>query len=272
MTANATSYPGADAAEPPVRVERAYHVTTLTLNRPAQFNALSDGLLDALRGALASVAADGDVRCVVLAGSGRAFCAGHDLKEMRDANGGEDHFRALFAHCSEVMRAIRALPVPVVAKVHGVATAAGCQLVAACDLAVAAKSARFAVSGIDVGLFCATPAVALSRNVPAKAAFDMLFTGRFIPAEQALAFGLVNAVVEDHGLDGAVADYAREICRKSPAAVRLGKEMFYAQAAMGLDEAYRYAGETMARNMTFDDAREGIAAFVAKRPTVGRPG
>lgn len=239
-------------------------IVTLTLNRPAQYNALSERLLAALQAELDALATEASVRCVVIAGVGRAFCAGHDLKEMR-AQTDEPYFRDLFARCSRVMQAIRALPVPVIAQVHGVATAAGCQLVAACDLAVAARSARFAVSGINVGLFCSTPAVALSRNIPAKAAFDMLVTGRFIDAEQARAYGLVNAVAEDEGLDAAVAAYTAEICAKSPDAIRTGKRMFYAQAEMSLADAYRFAGETMACNIMHPDAKSGIDAFLSRR-------
>lgn len=258
------THPKAKASDSLVLTDEAKGVTTLTLNRPAQFNALSEELLAALQAALQALAEDKAVRCVVLAGAGRAFCAGHDLKQMR-ANADEAYFRALFARCSTVMQSIRAVPVPVIAQVQGIATAAGCQLVAACDLAVATKSARFAVSGINVGLFCSTPAVALSRNIPSKAAFDMLFTGRFITAERAMNYGLINAVAEDDQLQATVQDYAAQICAKSAAAVRLGKQMFYSQGAMSLNEAYRYAGDAMARNMMLDDAHDGIDAFIAKR-------
>ncbi|WP_307437128.1 enoyl-CoA hydratase [Labrys monachus] len=262
----ARSDPGAETSERPVLVDSADGITRLTLNRPAQFNALSEEMLAALKTALDDIAADGAVRCVVLAGAGKAFCAGHDLRQMM-AHDGKAYFKALFEQCSTVMQAIRALPVPVIAQVQGVATAAGCQLVAACDLAVAASSARLAVSGINLGLFCSTPAVALSRNVAPKAAFDMLFTGRFITAARALELGLVNAVAEDDGLEAAVRDYTSAIAAKSAAAVRLGKQMFYAQRAMPLDEAYRFAGEVMADNMMLADAQEGIGAFLNK----GRP-
>jgi enoyl-CoA hydratase/carnithine racemase len=242
-------------------------VVTLTLNRPAQFNALSETLLAALQAALDDIAADARVRCVVLAAAGKAFCAGHDLKEMR-ANPRQDHYEALFAACSRVMQSIVGLPVPVIARVHGMATAAGCQLVATCDLAVAAESASFAVSGINVGLFCSTPAVALSRNIAPKHAFDMLMTGRFVPAREALAYGLVNRAVPDAELDAALAELVAEICAKSPVAVRTGKAMFARQLAMRLDEAYAYAGSVMACNMMSDDAAEGIDAFIAKRKPV----
>ncbi|HEX2725713.1 MAG TPA: enoyl-CoA hydratase [Beijerinckiaceae bacterium] len=242
-------------------------VVTLTLNRPAQFNALSEAMLAALQAALDDVAADAHVRCVVLAAAGRAFCAGHDLKEMR-ASPRQDYYEDLFATCSRVMQSIVGLPVPVIARVHGMATAAGCQLVATCDLAVAAESATFAVSGINVGLFCATPAVALSRNVAPKHAFDMLVTGRFISAAEALSYGLVNRAVPDAALDATVAALTADICAKSPVAVRTGKAMFARQRAMSLADAYAYAGNVMACNMMAEDAAEGIDAFIAKRKPV----
>lgn len=239
-------------------------VVTLRLNRPEQFNALSEVLLGELRAAFDSIAGDMSVRCVVLSGAGKAFCAGHDLREMH----GEpklDHYRALFARCSHVMQAVQELPVPVIARVHGIATAAGCQLVAACDLAIASESARFAVSGINIGLFCSTPAVALSRNISTKRAFDMLMTGRFIDAATAVDWGLVNEAVPDAELDDAVARKAATIVSKSPAAVRHGKSMFYRQRRMALADAYSYAGDIMARNMMEEDVEEGIVAFVEKR-------
>jgi enoyl-CoA hydratase/carnithine racemase len=239
-------------------------VVTLTLNRPAQFNLLSEAMLAALQGALDDIAADEDVRCVVIGATGRAFCAGHDLKQMR-SHADQAYHEELFATCSCVMQSIVRLPVPVVAKVHGIATAAGCQLVATCDLAVAAESATFAVSGINVGLFCSTPAVALSRNVPPKHAFDMLITGRFITAADALSNGLVSRVVPDRDLDDAVAALTREICSKSPVAVRTGKAMFARQRGMSLEDAYAYAGGVMAQNMMAQDVAEGIDAFMAKR-------
>jgi enoyl-CoA hydratase/carnithine racemase len=246
-----------------LREDRA-GVVTLTLNRPAQFNALSEEMLAGLQTALDDIAADESVRCVVLAGAGRAFCAGHDLKQMR-ANPRQDYYEALFARCSRVMQGVVNLPVPVIARVHGMATAAGCQLVASCDLAVAAESATFAVSGINVGLFCSTPAVALSRNVAPKHAFDMLVTGRFIPAAEALSFGLVSRMAPDAELDAAVAALTAEICAKSPVAIRTGKAMFSRQRSMGLEEAYAYAGSVMACNMMAEDAAEGIDAFIGKR-------
>lgn len=242
-------------------------VVTLTLNRPAQFNALSEEMLAALLGALDDLKDDEEVRCIVLAASGRAFCAGHDLKLMR-ANPRQDYYEALFAQCSQVMQGIVNLPVPVIARVHGMATAAGCQLVASCDLAVSAESATFAVSGINVGLFCSTPAVALSRNVSPKHAFDMLVTGRFISSAEALAFGLVNRVAPDAELDQAVAALTADICAKSPVAIRMGKAMFGRQRSMSLEEAYAFAGGVMACNMMAEDAAEGIDAFIEKRKPV----
>jgi enoyl-CoA hydratase/carnithine racemase len=242
-------------------------VVTLTLNRPARFNALSEEMLSALQEALDDLKQDEAVRCVVIAASGKAFCAGHDLKQMR-ANPRQDYYDALFAQCSRVMQAIVNLPVPVIARVHGMATAAGCQLVASCDLAVAAESATFAVSGINVGLFCSTPAVALSRNVSSKHAFDMLVTGRFISSAEALSFGLVSRVAPDTDLDEAVAALTASICAKSPVAIRTGKAMFGRQRSMSLEEAYSYAGNVMACNMMAEDAAEGIDAFIEKRKPV----
>ncbi|QKI73087.1 enoyl-CoA hydratase [Achromobacter xylosoxidans] len=239
-------------------------VATLRLNRPAQFNALSEGLLDALRAAIDALARAPDLRCVVLESAGRAFCAGHDLREMR-SQPSFDYYLALFRKCSGVMQGLQALPVPVIAKVRGVATAAGCQLVASCDLAVAEDTARFAVSGINAGLFCSTPAVALSRNIAAKRAFEMLVTARFIDAEQARDWGLLNDVAPAQELDARVQALVDVIVAKSPAAIRYGKRMFYAQRQMPQAEAYEYAAEVMARNMMEEDAGEGIDAFLQKR-------
>ena len=252
------------AGEPILLHKRDGGIVTLTLNRPGQSNALSEELLSALQAELDRLAQDAELRCLVLAASGKAFSAGHDLKQMR-RHPDQDYYRDLFGRCGKMMQSIRALPVPVIAQVQGIATAAGCQLVATCDLAVAAKSARFAVSGINVGLFCSTPAVALTRNVPPKAAFDMLMTGRFIDADTALRQGLVNAVVPDEHLDEAVVSYAAEIAAKSSAAVRLGKRLFYEQGALSLAEAYRIAGDTMACNMMDPDAIAGIDAFIGKK-------
>ncbi|HTT39660.1 MAG TPA: enoyl-CoA hydratase [Burkholderiales bacterium] len=239
-------------------------VATLTLNRPKQYNALSEELLGELQSALEAIGKDESVRVVVLAGSGTAFCAGHDLKQMR-ANPRKDYYQKLFAQCSSVMTAIVRIPQPVIARVHGIATAAGCQLVAQCDLAVASDSARFAVSGINVGLFCSTPSVPLSRNVSRKQAMEMLLTGDFIDAHTAVQRGLVNRAVPAAELDAAVSDLTQKILAKSMVAVSTGKRMFYKQLEMGLDAAYQYAAETMACNMMADDAGEGIDAFAQKR-------
>ncbi|HTV52975.1 MAG TPA: enoyl-CoA hydratase [Steroidobacteraceae bacterium] len=239
-------------------------VAHLELNRPQQLNALSEGMLAALQRQIELIATQPEVRCVVLGGAGRAFCAGHDLAEMQ-AHRKLEYYRSLFETCSRFMQAIRALPVPVIARVHGIATAAGCQLVGACDLAIAADTSRFAVSGINVGLFCSTPSVALSRNVSTKRAFDMLVTGRFIDARTALEWGLINEVVPEAELDAAIERKTAEIAAKSPAAVRYGKAMFYRQQTLPLDDAYRFAGDVMARNMMENDAAEGVSAFLAKR-------
>lgn len=253
-----------DNPAPLVLRDNAGGLVTLRLNRPLQFNALSEAMLAALHAELDIIAGQPEVRCVVLAAEGKAFCAGHDLREMQ-ATRNLDYYKRLFAQCSRVMRWIQELPVPVIARVHGIATAAGCQLVASCDLAVAGESARFAVSGINVGLFCATPSVALSRNVSNKRAFEMLVTGRFIDAATAADWGLINTAVPDEALDEQVALLAQSIMDKSPAAVRHGKAMFYRQRQMALAEAYAYAGEVMAKNMMEEDANEGVAAFLEKR-------
>ncbi len=255
-----------EAGEQPVLLRaQADGIATLTLNRPKQYNALSEALLDALLAALEEIARDESLRVVVLAGAGPAFCAGHDLKEMR-SRPDQDYYRALFAKCGRMMQALTRLPQPVIARVHGIATAAGCQLVAACDLAVASTAARFATSGINVGLFCSTPAVALTRNVNRKQSFEMLMTGEFVSAEEAVARGLVNQAVEPDSLDDAVRSLAGKIIAKSPVAVRTGKTMFYRQIELGLAAAYDYAGEVMACNMMAEDVAEGIDAFAAKRP------
>ena len=239
-------------------------VATLTINRPKQYNALSQAMLGALQAALDAVAADQTVRVVVIAGSGPAFCAGHDLKEMRAHTDPAFH-QALFAQCGRVMLTINRLPQPVIARVHGIATAAGCQLVAACDLAVASDNARFAVSGINVGLFCSTHGVALSRNLGRKQALEMLLTGEFIDAETAQRHGLINRVVPLDRLDAEIGRVADAICNKSPLAIRTGKDLFYRQLGLPLEEAYARASEAMACNMNSEDAREGIDAFIAKR-------
>jgi len=240
-------------------------VLHLTMNRPDAFNALSEGLLDALGSALAQAGADDGLRAVVLAGAGRAFCAGHDLKEMRAAPS-LAYYERLFAQCTDVMLAIQRLPVPVIARVHGVATAAGCQLVAMCDLAVAAEGARFAVSGVNVGLFCSTPGVALGRNVPRKAAFEMLVTGDFIDAATARERGLVNRVVAADRLDAEIDALLASILGKPRVAIALGKALFYRQLEAGIVDAYADAGRTMACNMMEPDTLEGVQAFIDKRP------
>lgn len=238
---------------------------TLTLNRPQAYNALSESLLEALQRELDTIAADDSVRVVVLAAAGKAFCAGHDLREMR-SNPSLDYYRALFAQCTRVMLGIRGLPVPVIARVQGIATAAGCQLVAQCDLAVASSNARFAVSGVNLGLFCSTPGVPLSRNLSRKQAFEMLMTGEFIDARAALSRGLVNRVVEPEELEAETAKLAASIMAKPKVAVRMGKELFYRQVELGIEAAYEAAGETMACNMMEEAALEGVQAFIEKRP------
>ena len=248
-----------------LRSQDARGVLTLTLNRPQAFNALNAALLSALQNALDEAAKDESLRAVVLAAAGKAFCAGHDLKEMRAAPA-IGYYEGLFAECSGVMMAIQRLPVPVIARVQGMATAAGCQLVAQCDLAVAARDARFAVSGVNLGLFCSTPAVALSRNVSRKAAFEMLVTGEFISADQALRQGLVNRVADAAALDAEVEALVQHIVAKPRVAVAMGKALFYRQLEVGLQPAYEDAARTMACNMMEDSALEGVQAFIDKRP------
>jgi enoyl-CoA hydratase/carnithine racemase len=242
-------------------------IATLTLNRPRQYNALSEELLTELQAALDAIARDTSVRVVVIAANGPAFCAGHDLKQMR-ATANKAYYDKLFAQCGAMMTALTRLPQPVIARVHGIATAAGCQLVAQCDLAVASDPAKFAVSGINVGLFCSTPSVPLGRNMTRKQALEMLLTGDFIDAASACQRGLINAVVAPDKLDDAVNRLAQSIIAKSPVAVSTGKRMFYKQLEMGLDDAYRYAAEVMACNMMAADAGEGIDAFMQKRRPV----
>jgi enoyl-CoA hydratase/carnithine racemase len=240
-------------------------VVTLTLNRPAAFNALSVGMMTALQEALDALARDEGVRVLVLAAAGKAFCAGHDLKEMRAAPA-LDYYQTLFKQCARLMLTLQQLPVPVIARVQGIATAAGCQLVATCDLAVASSSARFAVSGVNLGLFCATPGVALSRNLPRKAAFEMLVTGEFISAEQALRDGLVNRLADPEGLDAEVERLVASIVAKPRVAVAMGKALFYRQIEAGVAAAYTDAAQTMACNMMDPSALEGVQAFIDKRP------
>lgn len=239
-------------------------VVTLTLNRPHAFNALSEALLSALQEALDGVAADEAARVVVIRAAGRAFCAGHDLREMR-ADPSLEYYEALFGQCSRMMMSIQRLAVPVIAEVQGIATAAGCQLVAMCDLAVAASDARFAVSGVNFGLFCSTPGVALSRNVPRKAAFEMLVTGEFISAVQAQEKGLINRVAEPAELDAEVERLVASIIAKPRQAVAMGKALFYRQIETDIGSAYEDATRTIAANMMEDCALEGVQAFLEKR-------
>ena len=239
-------------------------MVTLTLNRPASFNSLGSDMLNALKARFEALQDDESVRAVVIAASGKAFCAGHDLREMR-AEPSLAYYEELFSRCAGVMLAIQRLPVPVIARVQGIATAAGCQLVATCDLAVAASTARFAVSGVNLGLFCATPSVALSRNVGRKAAFEMLVTGDFISADEARAKGLVNRVVAPDDLDAEVEKLAASIVAKPRVAIALGKQLFYRQLELGTERAYDDAGRTMACNMMDDSALEGVQAFIDKR-------
>ena len=251
--------------EPYVLNERnARGVITLTLNRPQQFNALSEEMMGALQAELDAVACDDAARVVVIAARGKAFCPGHDLKQMK-ANPSVDYYRALFAQCAKLMLTIQRMPQPVIARVHGIATAAGCQLVAMCDLAVAASDARFAVSGINVGLFCSTPGVALSRNVGRKEAFEMLVTGDFIDAATAQARGLVNRVVPADQLDAEVEKLVASIVAKPGRAIAMGKDLFYRQLEAGIEAAYQMAGQTMACNMIDEAAQEGVQAFMEKR-------
>ena len=239
-------------------------VVTLTLNRPHAFNALSETMLAALQREFDAIAKDEALRVVVLAAAGKAFCAGHDLKEMR-AKPSLDYYERLFSQCSEMMLGIQRLPAPVIARVQGVATAAGCQLVAMCDLAVAASTAKFAVSGVNLGLFCSAPGVALSRNVLRKAAFEMLVTGEFISAEDAKVRGLINRVVEPEQLDAEVEKLVALIIAKPRIAVAIGKEFFYRQNELGIAAAYEAAAQTMACNMMDEAALEGVQAFIDKR-------
>ena len=253
------------ADEPVVlRSQDARGVVTLTLNRPQAFNALSEAMLGALQREFKALVDDELVRVVILAAEGKAFCAGHDLKEMR-ATPSLDYYQRLFSQCSQLMLTVQRLPAPVIARVQGLATAAGCQLVAMCDLAVASSTARFAVSGVNLGLFCSAPGVALSRNVLRKAAFEMLVTGEFIDAEQARLRGLINRVAEPEQLDAEVEKLVASIIAKPRVAVAMGKELFYRQAELGIAAAYAAAGQTMACNMMDEAALEGVQAFIDKR-------
>jgi enoyl-CoA hydratase/carnithine racemase len=252
--------------EPLVLVDRQDGVIRLTLNRGDRFNPLSSEMIAAVDAALETIAADPSARAIVLAASGRGFCAGHDLKEMRAHAGDNAWQRRLFDDCSRMMTRLTRMPQPVVARVHGIATAAGCQLVSMSDLAVASEGAQFALPGVNIGVFCSTPAVGVARNVGRKRAMEMLLTGRLFDAETALAWGLVNRVVPAVDLDAAIRGYTDVIAARSAATIRLGKAAFYAQIDRPLADAYDVAGETMACNMRLDDAAEGIDAFLAKRP------
>ncbi|MCB9948419.1 MAG: enoyl-CoA hydratase [Rhodospirillaceae bacterium] len=256
-----------DAADSLVLRHDADGITTLTLNRPQARNALSRALMGDLQARLDEVRHDASVKVVVLAAAGPAFCAGHDLKELR-SDPSREAYEATFRQCALMMTSIVKLPQPVIARVHGIATAAGCQLVASCDLAVAADDARFATPGVNIGLFCSTPMVALSRAVGRKSAMEMLLTGDFISAQRAYEIGLVNRLAPEGQLDDAVGALARQIAGKSPLILSIGKEAFYQQAELGLEDAYTYASEVMTRNMMARDAAEGIDAFIAKRPPV----
>jgi enoyl-CoA hydratase/carnithine racemase len=257
------------ANEPVLLRADAGGVATLTLNRPRARNALSLPLMERLLAELDAIAADASMRVVVIAGAGPAFCAGHDMREIR-ANPGEAFYTKLFETCSKLMLAITRLPQPVIARVHGAATAAGCQLVASCDLAVAGESATFATPGVHIGLFCATPMVPTSRKVGRKPMMEMLLLGEPVPAAEAQRLGLVNRCVPDDALDATVAEISAKLVGKSALALRLGKEAFYRQLDMDLESAYAYCSEVMTRNMMAADAEEGIDAFLEKRPPVWR--
>lgn len=244
-------------------------IANLTLNNPAKLNVLSDAMLDALLNQFSALAQTPQIRVITLKGAGKAFCAGHDLREMTDKrqapDGGTQAFKDLFETCSEMMSKIRALPQPVIAQVHGIATAAGCQLVASCDLAIAAEDTKFGVNGVNIGLFCSTPMVALSRNIPKKQAFEMLTTGDFITASKAQELGLINRAVPESQLDQATQDLASQIASKLGSAVKIGKEAFYKQSEMTLDDAYAYVSDVMVENMANAQTEKGIDAFLNKQ-------
>lgn len=260
MTSNATIQ-----GEDLLLVEAADGIATVTLNRPAQFNALSSALIDKVQSALDRIAADSHVRVVVLAARGRGFCAGHDLKEIRGMNDVAD-VEALFARCSRMMMTLTRMPQPVIAKVHGLATAAGCQLVATCDLAVASVAATFATPGVNIGAFCSTPGVALGRAIGRKHAMEMLLTGTPISADRAYAIGFVNRVVPPETLDAEVSALATLIASRSSAAIATGKRVFYRQLEMPLAQAYDTAGQSIASDFFTEDGKEGVDAFLGKRP------
>ena len=247
----------------------AASIATLTMNAPERLNALSDAMLAALQTELDGIADDPTVRAVIIRGTGKAFCAGHDLKEMQAGrqaeDGGAAYFADLFARCAAMMQRVQAMPQPVIAQVHGIATAAGCQLVATCDLAIASDDTRFGVNGVNIGLFCSTPMVALTRNINRKAAFEMLTTGRFINTREAQELGLINRAVPADKLSDEANALAQTIASKLPTAVKIGKQAFYDQAQMTTAEAYAYTGAVMVENMLASDTNEGISAFLEKR-------
>jgi len=244
-------------------------IATLTLNNPHSLNSLSNEMLDNLQLELDSLKRDGNIRAIIIKGSGKAFCAGHDLKEMtlsrQDKDGGKAAFKALFDKCSKMMQTIPSLPQPVIAQVHGIATAAGCQLVASCDLAIADEDTKFGVNGVNIGLFCSTPMVALSRNIPRKKVFEMLTTGEFINSKTAFSLGLINKVTSTSELEEETLKLAKKIESKLSSAVKIGKKAFYKQIVMPLDQAYQYTGDVMVENMLHRDTEEGVAAFIEKR-------
>jgi enoyl-CoA hydratase/carnithine racemase len=261
--------PAVDTSAPVLLRERDRDIAILVLNRPGARNSLSEGLLTALKSAFTDIAGDKSIRAVVLAANGTAFCAGHDLKELTarrsDSDGGRGYFRHIMTTCSAMMQQIVKLPQPVIAAVQGVASAAGCQLVATCDLAVASSAAKFATPGVTIGLFCSTPMVALSRNVAPKHAMEMLLTGDMVTAEHAAVIGLINRVVAPGEARKAATALAKQIAAKSSHVLGIGKEAFYRQLELGLAEAYAYASEVMTENMMAHDAAEGICAFIEKR-------
>lgn len=249
--------------------ENTNAVASLTLNSPQNLNALSEEMLEALKSELDTIAQDRSVRVVIIKGAGKAFCAGHDLKQMTAArqsdDGGKTYFNELFATCGRLMTSITKMPQPVIAQTHGIATAAGCQLVASCDMAIAAQGTQFGVNGVNIGLFCSTPMVALTRNIPRKQAFEMLITGEFIDTDKALEFGLINRAVPLAELGSATMALAEKVAGQLGVAVKIGKEGFYHQADLSLEDAYAYTSRVMAENMLFRDTENGIAAFLEKR-------
>jgi enoyl-CoA hydratase/carnithine racemase len=244
-------------------------VAHLTMNAPERLNALSDEMLAALQEQIGALREDSSIRAIILSGRGKGFCAGHDIKQMtagrQGADGGKAYFQDLFSRCTSVMMGLQSLPQPVIAQVHGIATAAGCQLVASCDLAIAAEGTKFGVNGVNIGLFCSTPMVALSRNIPRKQAFEMLTTGEFISADRAAELGLINRAVPAGQLEDATRTMAQTIASKLGAAVRIGKQAFYEQLQMPMDQAYAYTGDVIVENLLYRDTIEGMAAFVEKR-------